>query len=129
MDVTDWKAQEDIFRFAEKSFNKKIDIAIMIAGVLDSSDLINDCEQGDNLSRLKDICIKLTMRSYQIDGHYRTLEVNLTATAKFNRLAIQYFLKEKKEGCIINTSSIFGLGPAPTAPLYAASKHAVKYSF
>jgi short-subunit dehydrogenase len=40
-------------------------------------------------------------------------------------LAIQYFLKEKKPGCIINTSSVYGLTGAPTAPLYAASKHAV----
>lgn len=62
---------------------------------------------------------------YTLDGHYRTLEVNLTAAVKANRLAIQYFLREKSAGCIVNTSSVYGLGPAPSNPLYAASKHAV----
>jgi ribosomal protein S2 len=47
MDVTDWKAQQDIFYFAEKSFNKHIDIVIMVAGILDSSNIIDDCEQGN----------------------------------------------------------------------------------
>lgn len=128
MDVTDWKAQKDIFSFAENRFNKKIDIAIMIAGMLDSSDLINDCEQGNILYDIQVYeIIHNEGNLFFLDGCYRTLEVNLTATVKFNRLAIQYFLKGKKAGCIINTSSVYGLGPAPSAPLYAASKHAVKY--
>ncbi|KAK4517988.1 dolichyl-diphosphooligosaccharide--protein glycosyltransferase subunit 1 [Mucor velutinosus] len=104
MDITDWKAQEDIYDFAYKRYGKPIDIVIVIAGILDSSNLVNDTEQ---------------------DGHYRTLDVNLTAAVKANRLAIQYFLREKSPGCIINTSSVYGLGPAPSNPLYAASKHAV----
>ncbi|KAG2190518.1 hypothetical protein INT46_009584 [Mucor plumbeus] len=104
MDITDWKAQEAIYDFSQKCYGKTIDIVIIIAGILDSSNLINDTEQ---------------------DGHYRTLEVNLTAAVKANRLAIQYFLREKLAGCIINTSSVYGLGPAPSNPLYAASKHAI----
>ena len=60
-----------------------------------------------------------------VDGSYRTLEVNLTAAAKANRLAIQHFVRSNKPGCIINTSSIYGYIGAPLAPLYAASKHAV----
>ncbi|KAL9556952.1 hypothetical protein PS6_002066 [Mucor atramentarius] len=103
MDITDWKAQEDIYEFADQCYGKPIAIVIVIAGILDSSNLVNDTEQ---------------------DGHYRTLEVNLTAAVKANRLAIQYFLREKSAGCIINTSSVYGLGPAPSNPLYAASKHA-----
>ncbi|KAL7321052.1 hypothetical protein PS15m_000872 [Mucor circinelloides] len=104
MDITDWKAQEDIYEFADQCYGKPIAIVIVIAGILDSSNLVNDTEQ---------------------DGHYRTLEVNLTAAVKANRLAIQYFLREKSAGCIINTSSVYGLGPAPSNPLYAASKHAI----
>jgi NAD(P)-dependent dehydrogenase (short-subunit alcohol dehydrogenase family) len=46
-DVTDWKAQEDIYVLAEKTFGKTIDIVIMVAGILDSSNLINDSEQGN----------------------------------------------------------------------------------
>ncbi|SAL95218.1 hypothetical protein [Absidia glauca] len=56
---------------------------------------------------------------------YRTLQVNLTAAVKANRLAIQHFLREKKPGCIINTSSIYGFCGAPLAPMYSASKHAI----
>ncbi|CEP07027.1 hypothetical protein [Parasitella parasitica] len=104
MDITDWKAQEDIYDFAKECYCKPIDVVVIVAGVLDSSSLTHDTEQ---------------------DGHYRTIEVNLTAAIKANRLAIQYFLKAKLAGCIINTSSVYGLGPAPTNPIYAASKHAI----
>ncbi|KAI8354617.1 hypothetical protein EDC96DRAFT_516702 [Choanephora cucurbitarum] len=104
MNVTDWKAQEDIYSVAEKTFGKTIDIVIMVAGILDSSNLIKDIEN---------------------DGHYMTIDVNLTATVKANRLAIQYFLRNKKSGCVINTSSVYGLTAGPTAPMYAATKHAI----
>ncbi|KAI8069843.1 uncharacterized protein B0P05DRAFT_589307 [Gilbertella persicaria] len=104
MNVTDWRAQEEIYTFAEKSFGKTIDIVIVVAGILDSSNLINDTEN---------------------DGHYQTIDVNLTATIKANRFAVQYFLKKKKAGCVINTSSVYGLAAGPTAPMYAASKHAI----
>lgn len=46
MDITDWKAQEDIYDFSQKCYGKTIDIVIIIAGILDSSNLINDTEQG-----------------------------------------------------------------------------------
>lgn len=45
-DVTDWRAQEEIYLVAESTFGKTIDIVIMVAGILDSSSLINDHEQG-----------------------------------------------------------------------------------
>ncbi|KAG2202661.1 hypothetical protein INT47_002093 [Mucor saturninus] len=103
-DITDWAGQEELYPLAEETFGKTVDIVLVIAGILDTSNLINDIEQ---------------------DGKYRTIEVNLTAAIKANRLAIQYFLKKKKGGCIVNTSSVFGLTGACTAPLYAASKHAI----
>ncbi|KAI8991179.1 hypothetical protein BDF20DRAFT_908997 [Mycotypha africana] len=109
MDITDWRAQENIYDFIENVYTgKKIDIVIIVAGILDSSNLMDDLEERGG-------------GGY----HYHTLEVNLTAAVKANRLAIQYFLKEKRPGCIINTSSVFGLAPGPTQPLYAASKHAI----
>lgn len=97
-----------MYNVAKKSFGgKSVDIVIIIAGILDSSDLLNDDDQEEQ------------------DGTYRTLQVNLTAAVKANRLAIQHFLREQKPGCIINTSSIYGFCGAPLAPMYSASKHAV----
>jgi short-subunit dehydrogenase involved in D-alanine esterification of teichoic acids len=46
MDITDWKAQEAIYDFSQKCYGKTINIVIIIAGILDSSNLINDTEQG-----------------------------------------------------------------------------------
>ncbi|KAI8376941.1 hypothetical protein BD560DRAFT_391229 [Blakeslea trispora] len=129
MDVTDWQAQEDIYYATEKAFRKTVDIVIIVAGILDSSNLINDTEKGtigifDCVQKKKETkpnpCLLLL-----IDGHYMTIDVNLTATVKANRLAIQYFLKNNKSGCIINTSSVYGLTGGPTAPMYAATKHAI----
>ena len=47
MNVTDWKAQEDIYSVAEKTFGKTVDIVIMVAGILDSSNLVKDVENGN----------------------------------------------------------------------------------
>ncbi|KAI8979897.1 hypothetical protein BDB01DRAFT_852021 [Pilobolus umbonatus] len=101
--VTDWAAQKEIYKFTEKKFQLKVDIVIIVAGILDSSSLLDDHEQGSFL----------------------TFDINLTAAVKANRLAIQYYLKNKRPGCIINTSSIYGLTNAPLGPLYSASKHAI----
>ena len=58
---------------------------------------------------------------------YPTIEINLTAMIKSTRLAIDAFLKQPKLqdgpiGVIVNTTSIAGLYPAFTAPVYGASK-------
>ncbi|KAI8069175.1 hypothetical protein BC940DRAFT_352989 [Gongronella butleri] len=103
-DVTDWAKQKESYAIAENLFKKSVDIVVVTAGVLDSSDLINDHEQ---------------------DGVYHTIQVNLTAAIKANRLAIQHFFLKDKPGCIINTSSIYGLYGAPLAPMYSATKHAI----
>ncbi|CAO3591092.1 unnamed protein product [Absidia cylindrospora] len=107
-DVTNWEAQNEMYNVAKQSFGgKSVDMVIIIAGILDSSDLLHDNLQEEQ------------------DGTYRTLQVNLTAAVKANRLAIQHFLREQKPGCIINTSSIYGFCGAPLAPMYSASKHAI----
>ncbi|KAI9255707.1 hypothetical protein BDA99DRAFT_517445 [Phascolomyces articulosus] len=110
-DITDWGSQEAIYSLSTETFDQSVDVVIVIAGILDSSNLMNDIEL-DNDNML-------------VDGTYRTLEVNLTAAAKANRLAIQHFLRNNKPGCVINTSSIYGYVGAPLAPLYAASKHGI----
>ncbi|KAI8331946.1 hypothetical protein BC941DRAFT_517327 [Chlamydoabsidia padenii] len=107
-DVTNWDAQQEMYNVAKRQFkDRSVDIVVMVAGILDSSDLLNDNDQEEQ------------------EGTYRTLQVNLTAAVKANRLAIQHFLREKKPGCIINTSSIYGFCGAPLAPMYSASKHAI----
>ncbi|KAJ8664022.1 hypothetical protein O0I10_000300 [Lichtheimia ornata] len=103
-DVTDWSLQEALYDVAAKQFGKTVDIVIIVAGILESSDLLNDAEQ---------------------DGSYRTLEVNLAAAAKATRTAVQHFIKNDKPGLVIHTSSIYGFCGAPLAPLYAASKHGI----
>ncbi|ORX53260.1 NAD(P)-binding protein [Hesseltinella vesiculosa] len=103
-DITDWDKQEECYEHARQAFGKSVDMVVVIAGVLDSSDLMND---------------------HETDGTYHTIQVNITACVKANRLAIQHFLREGKQGCIINTSSIYGLYGAPLAPMYSASKHAI----
>ncbi|KAI9013965.1 hypothetical protein CLU79DRAFT_767849 [Phycomyces nitens] len=103
-DITDWPSHKLIYEKAKEKLGKSIDIVIVVAGMMDSSNIVDDSEQ---------------------DGIFRTIEVNLTGAAKANRVAIQHFLKEKKPGCVINTSSIFGLCGAPLGPLYAASKHGI----
>lgn len=45
-DITDWRAQEHVYSLAEKHFERKVDILIVVAGILDSSGLVNDIEQG-----------------------------------------------------------------------------------
>ncbi|KAI8376539.1 uncharacterized protein BYT42DRAFT_574964 [Radiomyces spectabilis] len=103
-DITHWPSQVELYKVANAAFSRTIDIVIIVAGILESSSLTKDDE---------------------LDGSYRTLEVNLTAAAKANRLAIQHFFRTKKAGCVINTSSIYGFCAAPLAPLYSASKHAI----
>ncbi|KAI8086075.1 uncharacterized protein BX664DRAFT_359634 [Halteromyces radiatus] len=104
-DITNWSQQEEMYKVAKQYFDgKTVDIVILVAGILDSSDVIHDEEP---------------------EGSYRTLQVNLTAAIKAHRLAIQHFLRENKPGCIINTSSIYGFCGAPLAPMYSATKHAI----
>lgn len=44
-DVTDWSLQEALYDVAAKQFGKTVDIVIIVAGILESSDLLNDAEQ------------------------------------------------------------------------------------
>ncbi|KAI9307008.1 hypothetical protein BJ944DRAFT_286547 [Cunninghamella echinulata] len=104
-DITHWNRLKESFNIAKNYFNKSVDIVISIAGILDSSDILHE--------------------ENEQDGIYRTIQVNLTSAIKITRLAIQYFLKEKKPGCIIHTSSIYGFCGAPLAPMYSATKHGI----
>jgi 3-oxoacyl-[acyl-carrier protein] reductase len=54
------------------------------------------------------------------DGWQKSLDVDVMATVRASRAALP-FLREAK-GCIVNTTSISGLGPSVRTPAYAAVK-------
>jgi NAD(P)-dependent dehydrogenase (short-subunit alcohol dehydrogenase family) len=63
-----------------------------------------------------------------LDGWNGTLELNLTSLMLSNRAAIKTFLELKKEGAILNMSSVLGFAPSPeffSTHAYAAAKSAV----
>lgn len=43
--MTDWASHEKLYTLAEERFGP-VDAAIIVAGILESSDLLNDAEQG-----------------------------------------------------------------------------------
>lgn len=57
----------------------------------------------------------------------KTVAVNLSAVIRGTYLAIEHMKKETggRGGLIINISSMAGLGPFPTCPVYTATKHGV----
>jgi NAD(P)-dependent dehydrogenase (short-subunit alcohol dehydrogenase family) len=46
-------------------------------------------------------------------GWRATLDLNLTSTFLSNRAAVQYFLKKRQPGVILNTASMLALAPSP----------------
>ncbi len=55
----------------------------------------------------------------------RVMDVNIKAPAILSQLCINYWLKEKKAGVIINTTSVGGLFGARGGVSYVCSKHAI----
>ncbi|XP_028322756.1 15-hydroxyprostaglandin dehydrogenase [NAD(+)]-like [Gouania willdenowi] len=57
----------------------------------------------------------------------KTISVNLTGVIRGTYLAMEQMNKQSggQGGVIINTSSLAGLGPFPSFPVYTATKHAV----
>lgn len=53
------------------------------------------------------------------------MDVNLIHPIRMTQLAIQYFVKNKRQGSIVHISSIAGQASELTTPLYVASKHAL----
>ena len=63
-----------------------------------------------------------------LDGWNKTMELNLTSLMLSNQAIINYFLKHKKSGTILNMGSVLGYSPSPkyfTTHAYAAAKSAV----
>ncbi len=63
-----------------------------------------------------------------VEGWSKTLHWNLDSVMYSNRAAVQYFLREKKKGVILNMSSVLAHSPSPkyfATHAYAAAKSAV----
>jgi NAD(P)-dependent dehydrogenase (short-subunit alcohol dehydrogenase family) len=68
------------------------------------------------------------LNKISLDGWNRTMELNLTSLMLSNQAIINYFLKYKKSGTILNMGSVLGYSPSPkyfTTHAYAAAKSAV----
>ena len=63
-----------------------------------------------------------------LEGWNKTMELNLTSLMLSNQAAIKKFIALKKEGTILNMSSVLGFSPSPkyfSTHAYAAAKSAV----
>tara|TARA_R110000744_G_scaffold141922_5_gene253386 strand:+ start:2334 stop:3119 length:786 start_codon:yes stop_codon:yes gene_type:complete len=63
-----------------------------------------------------------------LEGWNKTMELNLTSLMLSNQAIINYFLKHKKPGSILNMGSVLGYSPSPkyfTTHAYAAAKSAI----
>jgi NAD(P)-dependent dehydrogenase (short-subunit alcohol dehydrogenase family) len=63
-----------------------------------------------------------------LEGWNKTMELNLTSLMLSNQAIINYFLKHKISGTILNMGSVLGYSPSPkyfTTHAYAAAKSAV----
>lgn len=92
---------EEGVRIAKASFGGRIDMLINVAGIMDnfsSADAVPD------------------------DLWDRVIATNLTAPVKMMR-AVLPFMKEKKEGVIINVASTAGMSGAVAGVAYTSSKH------
>jgi len=112
-DVTSWDALSSLFTFARSEglgANGCPDIVVPGAGVYEPpwSSFYKGDSEGELASR------------------YRTLDINLTHPIRLTRLALEAFMKARKqEAAVIHVSSIAGQVPKVGTPLYQASKHGV----
>lgn len=104
--VTDVTKQEHLQNLVDKTLEKfgTIDVLINNAGILDNFMTVGDLD---------------------VNIWDRVMNVNVKAPAMLSQLVINYWLKEKKPGVIINTASVGGMFGARGGVSYVSSKHAV----
>ncbi|KAJ2856709.1 hypothetical protein J3B02_001443, partial [Coemansia erecta] len=59
------------------------------------------------------------------DSISRTIDINLKAPIEGTRLAVRYFQKNKRPGCVVNVASMMAFFPAEFGSLYGATKSGV----
>jgi len=119
MDVTDWNGLKRLYEEIPEKYGR-IDVVCNNAGIFERT-LLQKVMRSDGTAKGAQFWVDVDAESYP------TIEINLTAMIKSTRLAIDAFLKQPKPqdgpiGVIVNTTSIAGLYPAFTAPVYGASK-------
>lgn len=97
---------EELQHLVDKTLDRfgTIDILINNAGIL------------DNFMTVGDLDINLWQK---------VMDVNVKAPTMLSQLVINYWLKEKKPGVIINTTSVGGMFGARGGVSYVTSKHAI----
>ncbi|KAI9474427.1 hypothetical protein LPJ55_005397 [Coemansia sp. RSA 990] len=55
----------------------------------------------------------------------RTIDINLKAPLEGTRLAVRYFLQNKRPGCVVNVASMMAFFPTEFGPVYGATKSGV----
>lgn len=68
------------------------------------------------------------LHELSLEGWNKTMELNLTSLMLSNRAVINYFLRKKLQGNILNMGSVLGFSPSPkyfTTHAYAAAKSAI----
>lgn len=98
--------QADLQNLFDKTIEKfgTVDILINNAGILDNF---------------------MTVGDLNLDTWDRVMNVNVKAPAMLSQIVINYWLKEKKPGVIINTTSVGGMFGARGGVSYVCSKHAI----
>lgn len=69
------------------------------------------------------------LHEMSLEGWNKTMELNLTSIMLSNKAMVNYFLKEKRNGSILNMGSVLGSSPSPkyfTTHAYAAAKAAIE---
>jgi 15-hydroxyprostaglandin dehydrogenase (NAD) len=103
-DVTDEAAYESLLDQAVAQFSR-LDVLCNNAGVGEPGDLFEEDVDPTPFERL--------------------IAINLTAVIRGTRLGVEKMSELGRGGVLVNTASMGGLRPMPTAPVYAATKAGV----
>ena len=103
---TDVTNQEDLKNLVDQTIREfgTVDILINNAGILDNF---------------------MTVDALDLNVWQNVMDVNVKAPAMLSQIVINYWIREKKPGVIINTASVGGMFGARGGVSYVSSKHAV----
>ncbi|MDL2278941.1 glucose 1-dehydrogenase [Parabacteroides sp. OttesenSCG-928-G07] len=104
--TADVSKQADLERLVEQTIKEfgTVDYLINNAGILDNF---------------------MTVGDLNLDIWQKVMDVNVKGPAMLSQLVINYWLKHKKPGVIVNTASVGGMFGARGGVSYVTSKHAV----
>ncbi|RPA83308.1 NAD(P)-binding protein [Ascobolus immersus RN42] len=124
-DVSSPASLKALFEFHRKELGKEADIVVPNAGVYEpewSNFWGEEREEGAE-SLQRDAGGQMVMGG----GYYKSLRVNLGHPLFATRLAIEGFLRERKEGRVVCVSSIAAQIPNILTPLYCAAKAGINH--